>query len=217
LSTPASTTAGTGAIVLAAGSSSRFGGVNKLLLPFGTLTVVERVIRTVHEAHIERVVVVTGHQREAVEAALAQERCEFVHNPRYIEGEMISSIQVGLRHLLPAAVGVALIVLGDQPLLPAAIVRRLVEAYTFGCGSILAPRFDAQRGHPVLIARQFWDEALKLPDGAPMRTLLARHPADVAHLLVNTDTVLRDVDTPALYAEAIRAEAIRAAARSAEA
>lgn len=191
------------ALVLAAGSSSRYGGANKLLLPFGEGVVVQRAVRTVRDANIDRIIVVTGHQRQAVEVALANERCTFVHNPRHAEGEMISSIQVGLRQLIDSEAQAALIVLGDQPLLPTSIIRRLVEAFERGCGDILAPKFGNQRGHPVLIARRFWDEALRLPDGTPMRTLLAAHPGDVAHLLVNTDAVLRDVDTPVLYAEAL--------------
>ena len=192
------------AIVLAAGSSSRYGGANKLLLPFGDELVVQRAVRTVREAGIERIVVVTGHQSQVVIAALANMSCEFVHNPRHAQGEMISSIQVGLRHLVDSDMRAALIVLGDQPLLPAWIIRRLIEAFEHGCGEIVAPRFGAQRGHPVLISRKHWDEALRLPDGAPMRTLLFMHPNDLAQIVVNTDAVLRDVDTPELYAEALQ-------------
>ena len=192
------------ALVLAAGSSTRYGGANKLLLPFGEGVVVQRAVHTVYEADIQHIVVVTGHQHEAVEGALVNGRCTFVYNPRHAAGEMISSIQAGLRQLVESDVQAALIVLGDQPLLPASIIQRLVEAHERGCAGIIAPKFGSQRGHPVLIARRFWDEALRLPDGAPMRTLLAAHSGDVAHLRVNTDAVLRDVDTPTLYAEALR-------------
>ena len=196
------------AIVLAAGSSSRYGGANKLLLPFGAGAVVQRAVRTVRDANIERIIVVTGHQREAVEAALANERCTFVHNPRHAEGEMVSSIQAGLRYLMDSDVQAGLIVLGDQPLLPASIIQRLIEAHERNGGDIIAPRFGNQRGHPVLLGRTFWDEALRLPDGAPMRALLAAHPRELAYLLVDTDAVLRDVDTPTLYAEALQRKAM---------
>lgn len=190
-------------IVLAAGASTRF-GANKLLLPFGNSVVVQHSLRTVREVGFERIVVVTGHQSDDVRAALQHESCEFVHNPRHHEGEMISSIQAGLRHLQASDAAAALIVLGDQPLLPAWIVRALLRAYDYRCGDIVAPRYREQRGHPVLLDRRFWDEALRLPDATPMRTLLRLHPEDVATLLVNTDAVLRDVDTPALYEEALQ-------------
>ncbi len=195
------------ALLLAAGASSRYGGANKLLLPFGDgKVVIQRVARAIQSAGIDHIITVTGHQSHEVRAALQEVPCAFVHNPRYAEGEMISSIRTGLTHLTDTATSAqaALIVLGDQPLLPAWVIRQLHQAFERGCGDILAPRFRVQRGHPVLIARRFWPEAMQLPDGAPMRTLLLRHPRDVAHLQVNTDAVLRDVDTPELYAAAIK-------------
>ena len=69
--------------------------------------------------------------------------------------------------------------------------------------SIIAPRFQGQRGHPVLLHRRFFEEALALPNGAFLRELLKRHPEAVTHLQVNTDFVLRDVDTPEAYAQAL--------------
>lgn len=192
------------AIVLAAGLSSRYGdGVNKLLLPFADGTVLRRVVNTTIAAQIDQIIVVTGHQREQVEAALANMPVTFVHNPRFAEGEMVSSTQAGLCHLETTHVRAAMVVLGDQPLMPVSILRRLMQAYRSGCGSILAPMFDGTRGHPVLLDRQWWPAALSLPDGAQMRQLLRTHPQHVVHLLVNSDVVLTDIDTPALYDEAM--------------
>jgi molybdenum cofactor cytidylyltransferase len=192
------------AIVLAAGMSSRYGnGVNKLLLPFADGTVVRHVVNTVTAAQVDHIVVITGHQREQIEEALANMPATFVHNPRFAEGEMVSSTQAGLRHLESTHAQAAMIVLGDQPLMPASILRRLMQAYRNGCGSILAPMFDDTRGHPVLLDRQWWPAALALPDGAPMRQLLHAHPQHVVHLLVNSDVVLKDVDTPMLYDDAV--------------
>jgi molybdenum cofactor cytidylyltransferase len=192
------------AVVLAAGTSSRYGGANKLLLPFGASTVARQSVGAVLAAGLARVLVVTGHQREDVEAALRDAPVEFVHNPRYREGEMLSSIKAGLAHLSAAPIDAALIVLGDQPLLPPWVIERLVQAFAFRCAEIIAPKFGNVRGHPVLIGRRWWPNALDLPEGAPMRTLLMAHPGAVAHVLVNTDAVIRDVDTPELYDEARR-------------
>jgi molybdenum cofactor cytidylyltransferase len=195
------------AIVLAAGTSSRYGGANKLLLPFGASTVVGAAVDAVLTAGLTHLVVVTGHQRDAVQAALAGAPVAFTDNPRYREGEMLSSIKAGLIALDHAAQGVpcvdaALIALGDQPLLPPAVIGRLILAYERRCGEIIAPKFGAVRGHPVLIDRRWWPEVMALPDGTPMRELLRAHPEAVAHILVNTDAVIRDVDTPELYEQA---------------
>ena len=126
-----------------------------------------------------------------------------VHNPAYREADMISSIQAGLRALESTTAQAALIALGDMPLLPSEIVSKLMRMYRLGCGEIIAPRFGDQRGHPVLIARRLWAEALAIPPRTPLRVLLAAHMNTVALLQVTTDRILRDVDTPALYREAL--------------
>ncbi|BCX05367.1 MAG: hypothetical protein KatS3mg053_3305 [Candidatus Roseilinea sp.] len=191
------------AIVLAAGTSSRYSGANKLLLPFGDGTVVRSTVQAVHNAGIVHVVVVTGHERERIQAALASLPVAFAHNPRYREGEMLSSIKAGLTYLEETEVEAVFIVPGDQPLLPVWLFRRMQQAFEQGCGEIIAPKFGDVRGHPVLIARRWWPAALALPDGAQMRMLIRANPQAVAHILVNTDVVLLDVDTPEAYRQAL--------------
>ncbi|MCS7089092.1 MAG: nucleotidyltransferase family protein [Thermoflexales bacterium] len=191
------------AVVLAAGSATRF-GQNKLLLPFGASTVIGHTVASVLRAGAQPVVVVTGHEREHVEAALAGLAVQFTHNARHAEGEMILSAQVGLRALLSTNAVAAFIVLGDMPLVPTWVFARLATAYRQRCGEIVAPMFGAQRGHPVLLGRSWWEAALALSPDVPLRALLQAHPHIVAHVLVNTDAVLRDVDTPELYAEALK-------------
>lgn len=192
------------AIILAAGASSRYGGANKLLLPFKNGSVIRSAVSAAWKAGIARLVVVTGHERERIEAALGDLPVMFVHNPRYREGEMLSSIKAGLIHLQgDKDVEAAFITPGDQPLLPSWLFQRMLQAFNQGCGSIIAPKFGAVRGHPVLIGRQWWPAALALPDGEQMRMLLRANPRSVAHILVNTDEVLLDVDTPEAYQRAL--------------
>ncbi len=192
------------AVVLAAGLSSRYGGgINKLLLPFKGSTVIRCVAQTVLRAGVGHVVVVTGHAREQVEAALGDLSLRFVYNPHYQRGEMSSSIKAGLDWLGETPARGAFIVPGDQPLLPEWIFWRLGEAFLNGCGGILAPRYETRRGHPVLLGRVWWPAVQHLPDGTPIRVLLQAHPQAVAHILVNTDAILLDVDTPEAYQQAL--------------
>jgi molybdenum cofactor cytidylyltransferase len=206
------------AIFLAAGTSSRYGnGINKLLLPFDGELVVQRSLRNLIAAGVQRIVVVTGHERDKITEAIGRDaamlrpyefQLELCHNPDYREGEMISSIKAGLQYVRNQVPGTlsrtaALIALADQPLLPPQMIRRILQAFEQNCGDIIAPRFQGQRGHPVLLHQRFFDEALALPPGAFLRDLLKAHPEAVTHLQVNTDFILRDVDTPSAYAEAI--------------
>ncbi len=195
------------ALILAAGTSSRF-GANKLLLPFGPATVVRATATNTLGSRARPVVVVTGHEQPAIARALDGLPLSFVHNLAYQAGEMLSSIKAGLTWLSQrdAPPDAALIALADQPLIPPAMFDRLITAFARGCGAIIAPRVGhaGPRGHPVLIERHLWPAVLALPAGGNVRDMLAAHPQAVTHLVVNTDVVLRDVDTPAAYEEAVQ-------------
>lgn len=195
------------ALILAAGTSSRF-GANKLLLPFGPATVARAAVVNALGSCARPVVVVTGHEQPAIMRALDDLPVSFVHNPAYQAGEMLSSIKAGLTWLSQhdAPPNAALIALADQPLIPPQVFDRLIAAFERGCGAMIAPRVGhaGPRGHPVLVARHLWPAVLALPAGANVRDLLAARPDAVTHLVVDTDAVLRDVDTPQAYQEAVQ-------------
>ena len=101
------------AIVLAAGRSSRMGGPNKLLAGFDGVPLVRRTVDTVVGAVPGSVTVVTGHQAERIEEALAGLDVRIVHNPDHADG-LSSSLKAGISSL-PVDVAGALIVLADMP------------------------------------------------------------------------------------------------------
>lgn len=197
------------AIVLAAGMSSRY-GANKLLLPFAGGTVISRVVSIVTLSPTRPVAVVTGHQADQTQAALQplHDGVTFVHNADYRAGEMLSSIKAGLYYLLSlpgAELQASLIVLGDQPLIRLDVLQRLCEAFERNCGDLIAPRMgaDGPRGHPVLIGRRWWDAILALPADGNVRDLLRANQRSMTHLVVNSDSILGDVDTPDAYRAAL--------------
>ncbi len=151
------------------------------------------------------VLVVTGHAREAVEAVLPQGAgVSVVHNPGHAEGEMASSIKIGLAWLgehAPETKG-ALIILGDLPLLSATMLDAVVVRTEAGDARIIAPRYQGQRGHPVWLAREVWDEAMALKPGAQLRELLRARPDEVLLFDVDDPAILMDVDTPEQMREA---------------
>ena len=117
---------------------------------------------------------------------------------------MASSIKVGLawlREHAPAAPG-ALIILGDLPLLSSAMLNAVLAQATQGGAFIVAPRYRGQRGHPVWLAREVWEEAMALKPGAQLRELLRARPDDVLLFDVDDPAILMDVDTPEQMREA---------------
>jgi len=187
-----------GAVVLAAGMSRRMGDM-KVLLPWvGGRTILEHILHQLVLARVDPIVVVTGNRADDVRAAAERAGAITSHNRDFEAGEMLSSLKVGLR-ALPAHVAAALVVLGDQPRIEPRVVDQLLMAYAEGQGEIIAPSYQMRRGHPILIDRRYWQEIYDLPKSGAPRDVINRHP--VTHITVETDSVLRDVDTPDDYRE----------------
>jgi molybdenum cofactor cytidylyltransferase len=105
---------GVGAVVLAAGRSSRMAPANKLLMPLGDRPVIRQVVQTALKAGLDPVTVVSGHDREEVLAALAGLPVRIVSNDDYAEG-LASSLRAGVA-AIAVEVEAALCLLGDMPL-----------------------------------------------------------------------------------------------------
>ncbi|HEY1857181.1 molybdopterin-binding/glycosyltransferase family 2 protein [Acidocella sp.] len=183
------------ALVLAAGRSTRMGH-NKLLTRLRDgRTMIEHTVDHVLAAAARPVLVVTGHDGAAIRAALAGKPVRFVAAPDYALG-LASSLHAGIAALPPES-GAALICLGDMPLVEPGVLNQLVAAFAPQEGrEIVLPSVNGQRGNPVLWGRRFFDELLALTGDAGARQILHRHMEFVAEVPVQSDTVLRDFDTP---------------------
>lgn len=186
------------AIVLAAGLSRRMGRF-KLTLPWEGTTVIGQVVATLERAGLADVVIVTGHRAAEVEAALAGAAARTIHNPDYAAGEMLSSIQAGLRTIaLEAPRPAVLLCLGDQPQMEATTVQAVLAAgEEDGWSRIVIPSCQMRAGHPILLPAWLWPEILAC--NGTLRDVLAAHYETIHYLVVNTLTILADVDTPEDY------------------
>jgi molybdenum cofactor cytidylyltransferase len=185
------------AVVLAGGLSSRM-GQSKVLLPWDGRPIIRAIVDRLSKMRMDDLVVVTGHMADKVRAALAKDPVKLAHNEAYREGEMLSSLQTGIRALGPE-ISACMIVLGDQPQLDNRIITELMTAYAEGKGTIVAPSYRQKRGHPILIDRKFWPELLDLPPGKAPRDVINAHADEIYYVNVKTDSVLRDIDTPVDY------------------
>jgi molybdenum cofactor cytidylyltransferase len=149
------------------------------------------------------VVVVTGHEAVQVQKTVTRLGVRTVHNRVYASGEMLSSLQTGLK-ALPATISACMVVLGDQPQISPRLVNDLLIAYAEGRGSIVAPSYNQRRGHPILIDRRYWQEMLDLPLGSAPRDVINQYPQHTAYVVTQDENILRDMDTPEEYQEALR-------------
>ncbi len=185
-----------GAIVLAAGLSKRMGH-NKLLLPFGSSTVIEMIVTEIMAAaRLSDIVVITGHDRERIESTLARYPVRCAFNADYAQAEMIVSIQVGLR-ALGNAVEAALIMLGDQPRVQRDIIQRVIDAHE--PTTLTVPSYQMKRGHPILLARSLWPRVLSLPQESTLRDVIQVSEDHIRYVVVENDSVLREMDMPEDY------------------
>jgi molybdenum cofactor cytidylyltransferase len=189
------------AIILAAGLSTRM-GKPKPLLPWGSQTVIEHILTILLDCPVDTIIVVAGHQHDAVERRLAGRPVTVVYNADYAAGEMLSSLQAGLRSA-PPPTEAALIVLGDQPALERSVVERLVAAFRGGQGRIIVPSYQMRRGHPLLIDRRYWTDILALGTGQTLRDFMQSAREAIYHVNVTVPDVLQDMDTPDDYRRAL--------------
>lgn len=182
-------------LVLAAGSSSRMGGDrNKLLEPVGGRPLVAWPVEAMRAAGVDPVLVVTGHDSEALRIALAGCGCRFVSHAGWPEG-MGSSIARGARAAGQLDAEGLLVCVGDLPGLRAFHVTQILEAFS-GREAIVVPVHEGRRGHPVLFGAAFLDALGALEGDVGARPVLDSHPEAIVEVDVGSDAVLRDVDTP---------------------
>jgi molybdenum cofactor cytidylyltransferase len=192
------------ALILAAGRSSRMGGPNKLLAEIGGRPLVRIAVEEALASQARPVVVVTGHQRERVEAALAGLPVDFVHNARFADG-LGTSLRAGIA-ALPAQSDGVVVCLGDMPQVDAAMIDRVIEAIDPAKGALIAvPTIDGQRGNPVVWSRRFFPDLMAVEGDVGARALIVRYAEAVAEVPFSGKAALTDVDTPDVL-EAVKAE-----------
>ncbi len=192
------------AVVLAAGRSSRMGGPNKLLAEIGGRPLVRIVVDAVLASRARPVVVVTGHQRDKVEAALGGLPVKLVHNPHFADG-LGTSLKAGIA-ALPAEADGAIVCLGDMPQVDSALIDRLIGAFDPDHGALVVlPTIDGKRGNPVVWSRRFFPDLMAVEGDVGARYLIGRYTEAVAEVPLTGTAALTDVDTPEAL-EAVRAE-----------
>ncbi len=183
-----------GGVVLAAGLSRRMGH-NKLIAEVNGKSLVRHAAEAALEAGLDPVLVVTGHQKQEIEKALAGLKLRFVHNPDFAEG-LSTSLKKGIENLAEDCAA-AMVLLGDMPGVTPELVKRVAAAFEPDKGrSICVATADGERGHPVLWGRQFFPELMQLSGDQGARGLMAGHAENIVEVVAGDSGPLTDIDTP---------------------
>jgi molybdenum cofactor cytidylyltransferase len=184
-------------VVTAAGLSSRM-GTFKPLLPCADSTILQTAVKNLQSAGAARIIVVAGYRGDELEKLFEHtERVEVVHNPNYRDGDMLESVQVGLRRLTDA--GAAFVLPGDMPaVLPQtfrAVRQRMLETRA----KVVFPTLGGYPKHPPLIRSDCFPHICAFQGDGGLRAALQFFKEDTDYCEVSDLGCAMDADTPEAY------------------
>ena len=183
----------TGAVIVAAGMSSRMGKF-KPMLNIGSISVAQRIVANFRQAGIDKIVMVTGYNAMMLERHLAGNGIVFLRNEHYDTTQMFDSAKIGLQYLQDKCDKV-LFTPVDIPLFTAATVKKLVES-----DKILAcPFCQGEAGHPILIDTSLIPQILADCGEQGLKGAIERCQVEMERIPVDDPGTLHDADTPEDY------------------
>jgi len=188
------------AVIMAAGRSQRMRGGNKLLESVDGQPLVARAASAAIASEAAPVIVVTGHQPDKVAAVLDGLDVKLVHNSDFREG-LSSSVHAGLA-AVPAGHDGAILMLADMPDVDAGLVDQMMAAFDPIEGrAIVVATHNGTRGNPVLFARQYFAEILRVTGDTGARHVVDSNDEAVCEVECGTSAPLVDLDTPEALAK----------------
>ncbi len=182
------------AVILAAGAGQRMGGVAKALIEIQQEAMLVRLIKTLQEANVSDVLVISGAHHDAIAALAEPLGARVLRHPAPELGQQ-SSVRLALESV-GASYDALLMMLCDQPLIEACDIQELEEAFRS------QPQFDfclpivqGQRGNPVIVSRKAVVSILALDRNVACREFMQRNPDTVLQHVTNNDHFIFDLDT----------------------
>jgi molybdenum cofactor cytidylyltransferase len=185
--------------VLAAGSSTRMKGLNKLLVSLEGVPAIARICSAALDSDLSPVVVVLGHQRDAVRDAVLRgcargSEIRFAFNARYREGRL-SSVAAALG-AVPGSCEAVMFIRGDQPWLSSDLIARLLRVYKAGRAPLAFPVHRGRKGSPTIFGRACFDRLLAMRADGGTLDLAEELWRCAAKLEVDDPRCLSGLDTP---------------------
>ena len=182
-------------MLLAAGAGSRLGGRPKSLLELDGTPLIRRLVAALFDAGVDSIVMVLGHHAEAIENVVQDLPVRRVRNPSPDDGPA-SSLRVGL-HALAKDVDAVIVALADQPLITAADINDLIEAFkSRGETQMVVPRLNGVPGNPIILDSALRDEWLAGDLSQTGQRWRNANPTRLHWFDSNNDHYRVDIDTP---------------------
>jgi len=186
----------TAGIILAAGSSMRFGRPKQLLKLKGKY-LLEYVLNAALGSELNHVVLVLGHDHQnilqALEACITHERLQVVINHRYLEGQS-RSLQAGLLKIRQAFPSV-MFLLGDQPLLDSNTIDHMLAGFRHSAKDICVPVCKGKRGNPTIFNRILYNQLMTIEGDIGARDIIRANSDRVLYIELDDPLCFFDIDS----------------------
>lgn len=164
------------------------------MLNIGSISIAQRIIATLHQAGVAKIVMVTGYNAEVLERHLSGNGIVFLRNPDYATTQMFDSARIGLEYLRDKC-GRILFTPVDIPLFP----QRTVEALIACPGALANPVCDGKPGHPIIFDSALLDWILDYQGDGGLKDAIAQCGVPMTPVSVEDRGILHDADTPEDY------------------
>lgn len=180
-----------GAVVLAAGGSSRLGKA-KQLLTFRGETLIRRVVRAASQAGCEPIVVVVGEAADPIRQELVATSVTVAENAEWPRG-LGTSVRQGVEQIA-SSVDAVILLTCDQPFVDGSVITQLIHTHQRTGKPIVASSYANTLGVPALFHRSCFDALLALPDDSGAKKLIEEYTKDLASVPFEMGAI--DIDTP---------------------
>jgi molybdenum cofactor cytidylyltransferase len=187
-------------IILAAGTSSRMGSTNKLLLKYRDHTIIQEVLDQLSNSNVDDILIVTGFESSCIKELLADritDRVRLIHNENYHLGRA-ESIKCAIR-MIRGKADAALFMVADKPQVTSELINTVIDRFREDRPPMLYVEAPQGRGHPVIFSETVFDDLLMLEGDCVGNELVAKYRDDL--ITVKDETPQIDIDTDADYHE----------------
>ena len=181
------------AVILSGGASRRMGSP-KALVSYQGRPFLEHLLSVTKHPAIGVRRVVLGADAEAISNGISLAADEIVINPDWERGQL-SSIHAALRSLQPNTEGILLCPV-DHPLVSAALVDSLIEAFLASHAPVVVPIFNGKRGHPVIFSSTVFGELLNAPQEQGARAVVWAHKSEVQEVATTEEGCVLNLNDP---------------------
>ena len=183
----------TGAVITAAGMSSRMGAF-KPLLKIGSLSAAEHVILNFRFAGVRNIALVTGNNAAELENSLKRLDIVFLRNDMYRNNEMFDSVKIGLNYLKDKCDKIFISPI-DIPLFAVDTVKALLRCRA----NVGIPVYNGKGGHPIILDNDAANRILQYTGDGGLRDAIIKLSLEIERLEVKDQGMLYDMNTQTDY------------------